>query len=90
MAKKDTQNDDPFAVNVAGTVAALAATFLAQKLINAGWKALSGAELPDEADDDAQMPKIVIAAALTGAVIALVRVSASRGARKYAKKRIDK
>lgn len=90
MAKKDQQDDSPFAVTAVGTIAALGATFLAQKVINAAWKSMSGADLPSEDDDEAQLTKIVVAAALTGAIVALVRVSASRGARKYASKRLEK
>lgn len=90
MAKHDQQDDTPFAVNVVGTVAALGATFLAQKAISAAWQSISGSELPSEDDDEAQLTRIVVAAAVTGAIVALVRVSASRGARKYARKRLEK
>ena len=90
MAKHDKQDDTPFAVNVAGTVAALGAAFLAQKVISAAWQSVSGSELPSEDDDEAQLTKIVVAAALSGAIVALARVSAARGARNYARKRLEK
>jgi len=64
-----------------GVVSALAATFIAQKLISAAWKAASGHKPPKPTDDDdAGIAEVAAAAAITGAVVAVVRAMVTRRA----------
>ena len=79
MADKSTQTT---VSKIFGTVMALAAAFVAQKLVASAWKAASGHKPPkaDDDDDDAGLAEVAAAAAITGAVVALVRVLATRGA----------
>lgn len=65
-----------------GTAIALAAAFAAQQVVAGTWKALSGHRPPhaDDDDGDAGLAEVVAAAVITGAVVALVRVLAIRGA----------
>lgn len=69
-----------------GLVAAGAATWAAQKAITSAWKAASGHTPPavDDPDSDAGITEIVLAAALTGAVVAITRVLATRGTARFA------
>lgn len=64
-----------------GTVVALGAAWVAQKLVASAWKAASG-HLPPKAEDEdtAGLAEVAAAAAISGAVVALVRVLATRGA----------
>ncbi|MDM7829947.1 DUF4235 domain-containing protein [Cellulomonas edaphi] len=66
-----------------GTAAALAAAWLAQKLIAETWKARTGHE-PPRADDEGDhgLTELVAATALTGAIVGVARVLATRGAAK--------
>ncbi|WP_028045602.1 DUF4235 domain-containing protein [Cellulomonas sp. URHE0023] len=66
---------------VIGAVATVAAAWLAQKVISSVWKARTGHKPPTVEDTgDSRLPEIVIAAALTGAFVAISRVLATRGA----------
>ncbi|NMR20070.1 DUF4235 domain-containing protein [Cellulomonas fimi] len=66
-----------------GAVVALGAAWVAQKIVSTAWQAASGHQ-PPKADDegDARFAEVAGAAVITGAVIALVRVLATRGAAK--------
>jgi len=78
MADKSTQTT---VSKIFGTVMALAAAFVAQKIVASAWKAASGHKPPKaDDDDDAGLAEVAAAAAITGAVVALVRVLATRGA----------
>ena len=73
---------------IAGAVAALAATAVAQKVLAAGWKAARGHKPPtaEDPDEGIGLGEVLAAAALTGAVVAVVRVLATRaGARAAAR-----
>ena len=64
-----------------GAAVALAAAWAAQKIVASAWKAASGHKPPKADDDgDAGLAEVAAAAAITGAVVALVRVLATRGA----------
>lgn len=66
-----------------GIGAALVAAWAAQQLINAIWTRGLGHRPPKPEDEgDARFAEIAIAATVTGAVIALARVLATRGATK--------
>ena len=64
-----------------GAVIAAGAAWVANKALDQVWVASSGHK-PPRADDegDAALTEILVAAAVTGAVIAVVRVLATRGA----------
>ena len=74
-------------VKGAGTVTALAAAWLVQRAISAVWKAVRGHDLPPGKDDaDEAVGEVVAAAVVTGALGALVRVLATRGGAKAARR----
>ncbi len=67
----------------AGIGAALAAAWLAQKLLASVWKAATGHTPPKPEDEgDVRFAEIAAAAAISGAIVALFRVVATRGATK--------
>lgn len=67
-----------------GVGAALAAAWIAQQLINTAWTRTLGHKPPKPEDPgDARFGEIAAAAAVTGALIALSRVLATRGTAKY-------
>jgi len=66
-----------------GMGTALAASFLVQQLINGVWRATAGHKPPKADDDsDARFGEVAAAAIITGALIGLARVLATRGAAK--------
>ena len=70
----------------AGLAIALAAAWLAQQVIDRGWKAVLGHTPPKpENPGDARLGEIAAAATITGAVVALARVFATRGAARLIK-----
>lgn len=71
---------------IVGLAAAGVATWAAQKAITGAWKAASGHRppAPDDPDSDAALGEIVLAAALTGAVVAITRVLATRSTARFA------
>ncbi len=83
----DKQSDTRM-VRLVGTLAAVAASAVAQKVISAGWRAAKGHQPPVDEDADAGigLGEVVAAAALTGAVVAVVRVLATRGGTKVARR----
>jgi hypothetical protein len=67
-----------------GLGVALGAAWLAQQLINQAWKAALGHKPPKPEDEgDVRFAEVAAAAVITGAVVALARVLATRGAAKY-------
>jgi hypothetical protein len=67
-----------------GLGVALGAAWLAQQLVNQAWKAALGHRPPKPEDEgDARFGEIAAAAVITGAVVALARVLATRGTAKY-------
>ena len=79
MADKSTRSSIS---KLIGTAAALAAAMLAQKTVGALWKSFTGHPLPSPEDEtgEAGLLEIAAAAVISGAVVALVRVLAIRGA----------
>ncbi|MCG2802911.1 MAG: DUF4235 domain-containing protein [Cellulomonas sp.] len=71
---------------VVGTVTAIAAATLAQRILSAGWQATQGHKPPVAEDPEAGITftEVLVAAALTGAVVAMARVLAGRGATRVA------
>lgn len=69
---------------VVGLGVALGAAWLAQQLINTAWKSAVGHTPPKPEDEgDARFGEIAAAAVVTGAVVALARVMATRGTAKF-------
>jgi hypothetical protein len=70
-----------------GTGAALGAAFVVNQVLNQAWKAKTGHK-PPKADDqsDAALAEIVVAAAITGALVAMARVLATRGTARFTAK----
>lgn len=66
---------------VVGAGAAIGAAWAAQKLLDRAWVAAAGHEppAPESQDADISLREVLLAAAITGAVVALARALASRG-----------
>ncbi len=71
---------------VAGLAIALGAAWLANQVIDRGWTKVLGHKPPKAEDPgDARFGEVLAAAAITGAIVALSRVFATRGAAKLIK-----
>ena len=81
MSDKQTQS---IVAKLVGTGVALGAAIVVQKIVTQAWKVKTGHE-PPAADDqgDAGLAEIVAAAALTGALVAISRVLATRGTARF-------
>ena len=65
---------------VVGVVGALGAAWLAQQLIDQLWRRVLGHKPPRPEDEgDARFGEVLAAATVTGALVALTRVVATRG-----------
>lgn len=83
-----TDKKESLAAKLTGVVAALAAAWLAQRLIDLVWTRALGHKPPKPEDEsDARFAEIAAAAAVTGAAIAFSRVLATRGAAKLLTRR---
>jgi hypothetical protein len=83
------QQTSSIVAKIAGTVVAIAAAWAVQRAVNASWQAASGHKPPKAEDQgDAGLVEVVAAAAITGALIALSRVLATRGTARFSA-RID-
>lgn len=80
MADTTADAADP-TTKVVATVAALAAAFVAQRVVAVGWRAVTGRSATQ--DDDSPLGEIVVFAALSAATVALARTWANRKARAY-------
>jgi hypothetical protein len=83
----DKQSDTRM-VKLVGTLAGVAASALAQKVISAGWQAARGHKPPVEEDADAGigLGEVLVAAALSGAAVAVVQVLAHRSGTRAARR----
>ena len=83
-----TDKKESLAAKLTGVVAALAAAWLAQRIIDTVWTRAVGHKPPKPEDEsDARFVEIAAAATLTGAAVALSRVLATRGAAKVLTRR---
>lgn len=84
---EDEQSDDnqTMLAKLIGVVAALIAAWAAQQTINAVWRAAVGHKppKPEEEGDDISFAEIAAATALSGALVAVARVAATRGAARW-------
>ncbi len=83
----DDSKSQSIVAKLVGAGTALAAAFVVRKIIAQAWQAKTGRK-PPEADDpgDAGLAEIVAAAAITGALVSMARVLATRGTAKFATK----
>lgn len=81
-----TQSKEDLTAKVLGVVVALVAAWAAQQLINQFWTRAFGHEPPKPEDEgDSRFGEVAAAATVTGAVVALSRVLATRGAARFIK-----
>lgn len=80
----DDDTKQSMMAKLAGLGIALVAAWAAQRLISAVWQRSAGHKLPKPEDaGDARIGEVALAAAISGAVVAIARVLATRGAAKY-------
>lgn len=82
--------DTDLVTKVAGAGIAFAASWVVQKLIGAAWRGATGHQPPADDDDGAGLVEILLAAAITGAAVALARRFAARSTAKYISPKIAK
>ena len=81
------QRTEDMLVKGVGTLAAVAAAWLAQKAISAVWRQFMGHDVPTGTEDNEnKMSELVAAAVVTGAIGTVVRMLAARGGTKVARK----
>ncbi|WP_454296691.1 DUF4235 domain-containing protein [Salana multivorans] len=69
-------------------LATMAARFVATRLLDLTWRAITGHKPPvDGEEEGSSLREVVIFAAVSGAIAALARAYASRGATRYIAKR---
>jgi len=77
----------PLLAKAVGLATAAAAAWIASQAVTQGWKATRGHKPPKAEDPgDAGLAEIVAAAALTGALVAVARVFATRGTARFAER----
>lgn len=75
-----SQSDQDMTVRVVTTVAALAAAFVVQRAMAAGWKAVTGHPAPGADDGEVGLGEVLTYAALTAGAVAVTRVFVTRRA----------
>ncbi|WP_043535783.1 DUF4235 domain-containing protein [Actinomyces polynesiensis] len=65
----------------AGSMAA--AAFVASKIAEGGWKAVTGKDVPHEDDDDVQLVPLLAFAAASAVLVALAQRFAMKGTKKW-------
>lgn len=79
-----TQSKEDMTAKLLGVVVALGAAWVAQQLINQVWTKAFGHKPPKAEDEgDPRFAEVAAAATVTGAVVALARVLATRGAARF-------
>lgn len=76
------ENQSPsMLAKLVGAGVAVGAAWVAQNLLDRAWVATAGHEppAPESQDEDISLREVLLAAAITGAVVALARALASRG-----------
>jgi hypothetical protein len=80
MLEDDEGQPNETAIRIATTVAALAAAFVVQRAVAAGWRAVTGHHAPRADDDDFSLGEIITYTAISAATVAAVRVFTARQA----------
>jgi len=75
-------------VRLVGVGAGLLAGWLAQRLLDSVWERASGHTPPTADDPEAPLVEVAAAVALTGALVAIARVVASRSTTRLAASRL--
>ncbi|MFC8190506.1 DUF4235 domain-containing protein [Cellulomonas sp. NPDC057328] len=77
-------NDKSMVAKLVGMGVTLGAAWVAHRVVELGWEKARGHKppAPDSTDDDINFSEVAVAAVITGAVVALSRVLATRGAAK--------
>ena len=87
MAKKEKEEKPQMdlAWKATSAVATIAAGFVAEKVVAAGWKAVTGKEAPKEEDQllDYQLLEVVAFAVISGAVMTVTRQLSLRKAAQW-------
>lgn len=86
MTEHDEPQGNETAVRIATTVAALAAAFVVQKAVAAGWRAVTGHQAPRADDDEISLGEIITYTAISAATVAAVRVFTARKTNKIVKR----
>lgn len=77
----------PVLAKIVGLAVAAAAAWAANQAINQSWQAARGHKPPKAEDPgDSQLAEILVAAALSGAAVAVARALATRGTARFAVK----
>lgn len=81
-------NDKSMVAKLVGMGVTLGAAWVAHKVVDAAWERTRGHKppAPDSTDEDINFSEVAAAAVITGAVVALSRVLATRGAAKLISK----
>ncbi len=74
----------PVVLRVAGIGAGLLGAWLVHKVLDAAWRSAVGHPAPGPDDEDSPLAEVVVATALTGALVALMRLLATRGTQRAA------
>ncbi|WP_169166730.1 DUF4235 domain-containing protein [Cellulomonas taurus] len=83
----DEEQNESTLAKVTGLIVAGAVAWVAQKALTAVWKKTLGHEPPQpENPGDSRLGEVVAAAAITGAVVSLARVMATRGTAHFSKR----
>jgi hypothetical protein len=76
---EDLELEDPSAVaRMVAPVAALAATWVVQRVMSSGYRAVTGKEPPHASDRQQSLTRVFLWAAATAATIAMVNVAIDR------------
>ena len=75
-----SQSDHDMTSRVVTTVAALAAAFVVQRAVAAGWKVVTGHSAPGADDGEVGLGEILTYAAISAGAVAVARVFATRRA----------
>jgi hypothetical protein len=79
-----TKSKEDLTAKLLGVVVALGAAWVAQQLIGQVWQKAFGHKPPKPEDEgDPRFGEVALAATVTGAVVALARVLATRGAARF-------
>lgn len=74
-------------IKMAAALAALAAGFVAQRALQAGWHAVTGRQAPGpDDDDDVSLGEVLVFTAISAAAVGVIRVWVTRGTRRVAEK----
>jgi len=74
-------------IKMATALAALAAGFVAQRALQAGWHAVTGHQAPGpDEDDEVSLGEVLVFTAISAAAVGVIRVWVTRGTRRVAEK----